>query len=138
MYWESLPSGTAKRHSQATLRNNSEESFIVWVERKMRARYKQFFLSCIAESVNKDQIYSYLNTRNITPNNISTFRSKRRGTISAKISIPAASSSDVLGVNFWPKHVRCKPWVQNEAWENLPCSRILIPQREIAQRMYDG
>jgi hypothetical protein len=103
----------AKRDSQAILPNNSDEGFI-GVERKKRAKYKQFFVSCIAESVNKGQIYSYLNNRNVTPNNITTFQSKRRGTISAKISIPLASSSDVLGENFWPKHVRCKPWVQNE------------------------
>jgi hypothetical protein len=66
----------AKRDSQATLPNNSEEGFI-GVERKKRPKHKQFFLSCIAESVKKYQIYSYLNTRNVTPNNISTFRSKR-------------------------------------------------------------
>ena len=110
----SLPSGSkAKRDSQATAPNNSEEGFI-GVERKKRRKHKQFFLSGIAESVNKDQIYSYLSARNITPSNISTFRSKRRSTISAKVSIPLASSSDVLGENFWPKHVSCKPWVQNE------------------------
>jgi hypothetical protein len=68
----SLPPGNkAKRDSQAILPNNSEESFI-GVERKKRAKYKQFFLSCIAEFVNKGQIYSYLNTRNVTPNNITT------------------------------------------------------------------
>ena len=93
---------------QATLSHNSEESFIR-VERKKRAKYKQFFLSCIAESVNKGQIYSYLRlTLKITPNNISTFQSKRRGTISAEVSVSfLLCSSDVLGETFWPKHVRC-------------------------------
>ena len=52
-----------------TIRKNSG---FIGVERKKRAKNKQFFLSCIAESVNKGQIYSYLNTRNVTPNNITT------------------------------------------------------------------
>jgi hypothetical protein len=83
---------------------------------KKRAKYKQFFLSCTAESVNKGQIYSYLHlTLKITPNNISTFRSKRRGTISAEVSVSfLLCSSDVLEDTFWPKHVRCKPCVPNE------------------------
>jgi hypothetical protein len=58
----------SKKSLQATLSNNSEEGSI-GVERKKRAKYKQFFLSHIAKSVNKGQIYSYLNTRNVTPNN---------------------------------------------------------------------
>jgi hypothetical protein len=50
--------------------------------------------------------------RNVTPNNITIFQSKRVGTISAKIRIPLASSPIVLQENFWPKYVFCKPWLQ--------------------------
>ena len=49
-------------------------------------------------------------SRNITPAYISTFQSKRKGTISSKIHIPAATSSLVLKDNFWPQYVTCKPW----------------------------
>ena len=69
-------------------------------ERKKRAKYKQFSLSRIADSVYKDQVYSYLSTRNAITKVLSTFRSKCKGIISAKISIPVASSSDVLEENF--------------------------------------
>jgi hypothetical protein len=89
----------------------SSDGFI-GVERKKRRNYKHFFLSGIAENVNEDQIYSYLVERNVTPNNITIFQSKRVGTISAKIRIPLASSPIVLQENFWPKYVFCKPWLQ--------------------------
>ncbi len=80
----------------------SSDGFI-GVERKKRRNYKHFFLSGIAENVNEDQIYSYLVERNVTPNNITIFQSKRVG-ISAKIRIPLASSPIVLQENFWPKY----------------------------------
>ena len=90
---------------------NSSDGFI-GVARKRRRNYKQFFLSGIAKNVNEDQILSYLVERNVTPNNIAIFQSKRVETISAKIRIPSASSAIVLQEDFWPKFILCKPWLQ--------------------------
>ena len=67
----------------------------VGVERK-RKKYKKLFLSGTAEGVKESQIDSYLIERNITPTMVSTFQSKRKGTMSAKIHIPLTTSSVVL------------------------------------------
>jgi hypothetical protein len=104
---------TEKENNQGKLDKvldcDSSDGFI-GIERKRR-KFKQFFLSGIADQVNESQIISYLAKRNITPKNISIFRSKRKGTVSAKIYIPTASASVVLEKKFWPKYVHgCKPW----------------------------
>ena len=46
-------------------------------------RTKKYFVSGIAENVNKNHILSYLREREIIPTYISIFRSKRRGSLSA-------------------------------------------------------
>ena len=73
---------------------------------------RNFFLSGIAEGVKESQIYSYLVERNITPTMVSTFQSKRKRTMSAKIHIPLTRSLAVLEKNVWPEFVYCKPWQQ--------------------------
>ena len=75
-----------------------------------RKRIKKFFLSGIHESVKENQIWSYLEQRNITPTHISLFRSQRRGTRSAKVHIPSSAGLLVQSDSFWPKFVRCRPW----------------------------
>ena len=75
-----------------------------------RTRTKKYFVSGIAENVNENHILSYLREREITPTYISIFRSKRRGSLSAKINIPKAVCSLVEQKGFWPMHVSCKPW----------------------------
>ena len=97
-------------NSEGLIHSNVPDGFI-GVERK-RKKYKKFFLSGIAEGVKESQIYSYLVERNITPTLVSTFQSKRKGTMSAKIHIPLTTSSVVLEKNFWPEFVYCKPWQQ--------------------------
>ena len=103
---------TEKENNQGKLDKvldcDSSDGFI-GIERKRR-KFKQFFLSGIADQVNESQIISYLAKRNITPKNISIFRRKRKGTVSAKIYIPIASASVVMEENFWPKYVYCKIW----------------------------
>ena len=42
------------------------------------------------------------------------FRSRRRGTISARIHIPSGSCALVQKENFWPKFVGCKSWRSKE------------------------
>ena len=58
-----------------------------------RTRTKKYVVSGIAENVNENHILSYLREREIIPTYISSFRSKRRGSLSAKISIPKAVCS---------------------------------------------
>ena len=91
----------------------------IGVDRKRR-RYKKFFLSGISENVKESQIYSYLSQRGIIPSVISIFKSKRRGTISAKIHFPSASRSTVVKKDFWPKFVCCKAWIQKTKNKNKP------------------
>ena len=98
--------------------SDSWDGFI-GVDRKRR-RHKKFFLSGIAENVKESQIYSYLSQRGIIPSLISIFKSKRRGTISAKIHVPSASSSIVLKKNFWSQFVCCKAWIQKTKNKNKP------------------
>ena len=40
----------------------------------------------------------------------SIFRSKRQGSLFAKINIPKAVCLLVEQKGFWPMHVSCKPW----------------------------
>ena len=97
-------------NSEGLIHSDVPDGFI-GVERK-RKKCKKFFLSGIAEGVKESQIYSYLVERNIAPTMVSTFQSKRKGTMSAKIHIPLTTSSVVLEKNFWPEFVYCKPWQQ--------------------------
>lgn len=97
-------------NSEGLIHSDVPDGFI-GVERK-RKKYKKLFLSGIAEGVKESQIYSYLVERNITPTKVSTFQSKRKGTMSAKIHIPLTTSSVVLEKNFWPEFVYCKSWQQ--------------------------
>ena len=99
----------------------------IGVQRKRR-KFKQFFLSGIADDVNESQIISYLAERNIKPNNILIFRSRRKGTISVKIGIPLASVSTVLEENFWPDYVQCKPWQYKENRRNPAAQDIIKTQ----------
>ena len=77
---------------------------------RRRNKIKHFFLSGISEDVNKNQIMSYLNKRNITPTRISVFKSRRKGSNSAKVSIPSSATPMLENENFWPEFVKCKPW----------------------------
>ena len=83
-----------------------------------RTRRKKYFVSGIAENVNENHILSYLREREITPTYISIFRSKRRGSLSAKVNIPKAVCSLVEQKGFWPMHVSCKPWKPSNQEKN--------------------
>ena len=90
-----------------------EQSLIIDDEFKgvsrSRSRTKHFFLSGISEDVHKEQILSYLKSRNVEPENISIFNSRQKGAISAKVSVPSSAASLLDKEIFWPKFVRCKP-----------------------------
>lgn len=58
----------------------SNSDGFIGVERKRR-KIKKFFLTGIAENVNENQIFSYLNKKNIIPTYISIFLSRRRGVL---------------------------------------------------------
>ena len=112
---ESLPSvnnNNANGQQSPQLDTINDDGFI-GVERK-RKRNKKIFLSGIANGVKENHKYTYLTKRNIVPNSILTFQSRRKGTMSAKICIPSTFSKSVLEENFWPKFVHCKLWQQNE------------------------
>ncbi len=93
-----------------------------------RRKFKQFFLSGTADDVNGSRAVSCLAERNIKPNNIFIFRSRRKGTISVKIGIPLPSVSTVLEENFWPKYVQCKPWQYKENRRNPVVQDIIKTQ----------
>lgn len=86
----------------------SADGFI-GVQRK-RSRIKKFFLSRIGENVKDQDILSYLEKRKVTPTYLSLFKSKRKGSISAKLHVPANACSLIENKTFWPKFVQCKLW----------------------------
>ena len=88
-----------------------------------RTRTKKYFVSGIAENVNENHILSYLREREITPTYISIFRSKRQGSLSAKVNIPKAVCSLVEQKGFWPMHVSCKPWKPSNQEKNCATQR---------------
>ncbi len=83
----------------------SPDGFI-GIQRK-RGKTKKLFVTGIAESLNKSQILSYLNERNIFPTYISVFRSRRRETHSCKLHIPLGTSTLVEKENVWPTFATC-------------------------------
>ena len=70
--------------------------------KRRRNRIKRFFLSGIAASVKEMNIRAYLEKRNVKPTHISIFKSRREGTVSAKINIPASDAKLVNTDEFWP------------------------------------
>ncbi len=102
--------------SQKLSQRNSDVDGFIGVNRRSN-RIKKFFLTGIDERVKEGQILSYLEQRNIRPTYISTFRSRRRGTISAKLHIPSTICSIIQGEEFWPKFVTCRPWQQKNSIE---------------------
>ena len=105
----SLKTSSKSPRRQPETKKDFDDDGFIGVQRKGN-KIKRFFVSGISASVNEKQITHYLQKRNITPTYISTFQSKRKGTISSKIHIPAAASSLVLKDDFWPQYVTCKPW----------------------------
>ena len=99
----------SQKLSCKTKEMSSDPDGFIGVERKRR-KTEKFFLTGMAKKVNKNQILSYLNKKNIIPTYIYIFPSRRRGVLSSKIHLPSAASSLVQKENFWPKYVTCKPW----------------------------
>ena len=92
-----------------------EERFI-GVQRK-RNNTRAFFLSGINQKVSEKEIQDYLHKRNVIPTLLKIFPSQRKGTVSAKINVPAAASSQVTQSDFWPKFVHCRKWVPKSKLE---------------------
>ena len=83
----------------------------IGVKRK-RNRIKKFFLSGIAENVNDQDILCYLEKRKVIPTYLSLFKSKRKGSISAKLHVQANVCPQPRSQGF---HMRTrrdtrKPW----------------------------
>ena len=91
----------------------------IGVNRK-RNRIKKFFVSGIHESVNEGQIRSYLEHKKVIPTYISLFRSRRKGTCSAKVHIPSSMCALVQTDGFWPKYVKCSSWKTKNLTEKNP------------------
>ena len=98
----------------------------IGVKRK-RNRIKKFFLSGIAENVNDQDILCYLEKRKVIPTYLSLFKSKRKGSISAKLHVQANVCPLIENETFWPKFVKCKPWkpTSTDGRNNSPPEGIL-------------
>ena len=84
-----------------TQQDNVSSDGFIRVKRK-RQSTKKFFLSGIADSVSAQDILSYLEKRDLKPTYLSLFKSKRKGTVSAKLHVPANKSSLIENGSFWP------------------------------------
>ena len=98
----------------------------IGVKRK-RNRIRKFFLSGIAENVNDQDILCYLEKRKVIPTYLSLFKSKRKGSISAKLHVQANVCPLIENETFWPKFVKCKPWkpTSTDGRNNSPPEGIL-------------
>ena len=74
-------------------------------------------MSGIDEKVSNEMISSYLNQRGIHSTLLKVFKSKRKGTISAKLHVSQVDSIAILQDNFWPKYVSCRSWLSKEKIE---------------------
>jgi hypothetical protein len=93
-----------------------QEEIFIGVQRK-RNNTRAFFLSGINQKVSEKEIQDYLHKRNVIPTLLKIFPSQRKGTVSAKINVPAAASSQVTQSDFWPKFVHCRKWVPKSKLE---------------------
>ena len=93
---------------------------------RRRNRIKRFFLSGIAESVKETNIRAYLEKRNVKSIHISICKSRREGTVSAKINIPAGDAKLVSTDGFWPMFVQCKPWQRTRDNQSIERGRNTI------------
>ena len=109
-----------------------EERFI-GVQRK-RNNTRAFFLSGINQKVSEKEIQDYLHKRNVIPTLLKIFPSQRKGTVSAKINVPAAASSQVTQSDFWPKFVHCRNGFRRVNWRRLN----LLNRGRTIQRLYNG
>ena len=111
-----------KQNNDVLLRNEGEQGLdnredgFVGVKRK-RNNTRRFFLSGIDEKVSDEMISSYLNQRGIHSTFLKVFKSKRKGTVSAKLHVSQADSIAILQDNFWPKYVSCRSWLSKEKIE---------------------
>ncbi len=78
--------------------------------KKNRVHTKRYFISGIAENVEKEKIIHFLNDKGIMPTLISLFPSKWKGTQSAKINVQAKDGEIIMKDDFWPQHMRCRQW----------------------------
>lgn len=88
---------------------NTELDGFIGVKRH-RKKVKRFFIGGIKDNVSAEQILS-LAENDINPTQLRLFKSKRQGTLSAKLNILATDYPKITKENFWPKFVVCKPWV---------------------------
>ena len=93
-----------------------QEEIFIGVQRK-RNNTRAFFLSGINQKVSEKEIQDYLHKRNVILTLLKIFPSQRKGTVSAKINVPAAASSQVTQSDFWPKFVYCRKWVPKSKLE---------------------
>ena len=112
--------------SDASLNVSADE--FIGVQRKHR-KIKKFFLSGIASNVNEHQIISYLEKRKVKPTHLVLFKSKRKGTLSAKIHIPTAYCCLIQDKTFWPEFISCKPWQANDHEKQNSERRRLAPKK---------
>ena len=88
-------------HQKLTQQDNVSLDGFVGVKQKHRST-KKFFLSGTAYSVSAQDILSYLEKRDIKPTYLLLFKSKRKGTISAKLHVQANKSSFIESETFRP------------------------------------
>ena len=68
--------------------------------KRNRVQTKRYFVSEIAENVNKDMILQYLDKKGVNPTLINLFSSKRKGTLSAKLNLRAVDSKRIQEDEF--------------------------------------
>ena len=128
---ESIKPETAKNSElekpDASLNDSADE--FIGVQRQHR-KIKKFFLSRIGTNVNERQIISCLEKRKVRPTHLVLFKSKCKGTLSAKIHIPTACCSLIQNKTFWPEFMSCKPWQVNDHEKQNSERRRQAPTKE--------
>lgn len=102
--------------SESTGTASNDFSGFKGVERK-RDRIRRFFLSGISDNSTETQILAYLEKRGVQPTLLKLFPSKRKGTLSAKLNIQSKDCNLIKAAEFWPKYVRCRPWISSSKFE---------------------
>ena len=80
---------------------SSEETDFVSVQKH---KVRHLYLGSVREGVNKQTITNYMQKKGISPTFMRLFKSKRKGTVAARVNVKSVDFKTVSDNEFWPKH----------------------------------
>lgn len=95
----------------STEKGNDKRDVFLGITHRRR-KNAQFYLTGIDRETTRDGIINYVRDRNIRVTYLSLFQPKYNpDCLSAKIHIPEENRETITMRSFWPRGVKCRPWI---------------------------